>query len=554
MATARVEVNPSLRTVHRLTGAFIGVALVALAIANVPGILQGYDRAGVDLYPYARPVIQSYYQGLTIHGVMNVLVWTIFFLSGFFLFVTVYALDRPLASTRLGWVAFWIMLAGLILALVAMLTDAASVLYTFYPPLKASPLFYIGLTLIVVGTWFVGANIWMTWRRWRRDHPGQHTPLAVFGTLATFALWTIASVGLAIEMLVLVIPWSLGLTTDIDPLLARTLFWFTGHPIVYFWLLPAYVSWYTMVPRLAGGRLFSEPMARVAFLLFVLYSIPVGLHHQFSDPGLGGGIKLVHTFMTFAVFFPSLLTYFNISASIETGARWRGGTGWISWVRHVPWGNPALTGQIMGMFLFVPGGIGGLTNASYNVNQAVHNTTWVVGHFHLTVGGAVTLTFMATTYWLIPYLTGRALWGRRLAVAQPILFFVGMTIWSETMHRLGLAYMPRRTYITQAPYVPEEWRDPMILLGIGATGMIIGGLLYFFIIIMTLVVSREPAQVEVPLPRPGVESKHEHVPALLDRWRPWLIGSLVLIAIAYGPVFYQLLTHVSTVPGQSGLW
>src|SRR5690606_27135028 len=227
MATVSAEVTPEVRTIHRLTAAFIAVAIVALAIANVPALFQAFDRAGINLYPYARPVIRTYYQGLTIHGVMNVLVWTIFFLSGFFSFVTVYALGRPLASMRLGWAAFWIMLAGLVMALIPIFANTATVLYTFYPPLKASPLFYIGLTLIVVGTWLIGWNILQTWRGWRRDNPGERTPLAVFGTLATYALWTIASVGLAIEMLVFLIPWSLGVTETIDPLLSRTLFWFT---------------------------------------------------------------------------------------------------------------------------------------------------------------------------------------------------------------------------------------------------------------------------------------------------------------------------------------
>ena len=554
MATVSTEINPQLRTVHRLTAAFIAVALVSLAIANVPALFQAFDRAGFNLYPYARPVIRTYYQGLTIHGVLNVLVWTIFFLSGFFPFVTVYALGRPLASMRLGWIAFWVMLGGLVLAAIPIFANTATVLYTFYAPLQASPAYYIGLTLVVVGTWLIGLDILLTWRAWRRENPGRVTPLAVFGTLATYALWTIASIGLAVEMLFLLIPWSLGIVDTVDPLLARTLFWFTGHPIVYFWLLPAYVSWYAMIPRLAGGRLFSEPMARLAFLFFVLYSIPVGLHHQFSDPGIGGGIKLLHTFMTFAVFFPSLLTYFNVSASIETAARLHGGTGWVKWVRNLPWGNPAFTGQVMGMFLFVPGGISGLTNASYNVNQAIHNTTWVVGHFHLTVGGAVTLTFMATTYWLIPYLTGRALWGRRLAVAQPIIFFVGMAMWSETMHRLGLESIPRRTYLSQAPWFENEWGLNRILLLIGGPTMFVAGVLYFVIFIMTLVASREPARVEVPLARPGEEGSHEQVPKLLDSWRPWLIGSVVLIAIAYLPVFTHLLRNISSVPGFAGIW
>jgi cytochrome c oxidase subunit 1 len=68
------------------------------------------------------------------------------------------------------------------------------------------------------------------------------------------AMWQIATVGIAAEMLWLIIPWSLGLVDGIDPQLARTFFWFTGHPIVYFWLLPAYVAWYGMVPQQAGWQ------------------------------------------------------------------------------------------------------------------------------------------------------------------------------------------------------------------------------------------------------------------------------------------------------------
>ena len=101
-------------------------------------------------------------------------------------------------------------------------------------------------------------------------------------------LGLLASLGIAAEMLFLLIPWSLGWVKGTDPLLGRTLFWFTGHPIVYFWLLPAYVSWYGMLPKQAGGKLFSDPLARLAFWLFLVLSIPVGLHHQFTDPQLAG--------------------------------------------------------------------------------------------------------------------------------------------------------------------------------------------------------------------------------------------------------------------------
>ena len=193
-------------------------------------------------------------------------------------------------------------------------------------------------------------------------------------------------------------------------------------------------------------------MARVSFLLFLTLSIPVGIHHQYADPGIHQGWKLLHAFLTFAVFFPSLLTFFNVVASLESGARARGGRGLLLWFTKLPWGDPSLAAQVLAMVLFAFGGISGLVNASYNVNLVVHNTAWVPGHFHLTVGTAVTLTFMGITYWLVPYLSGRALWNRHLALVQVWLWFIGMAIFSHALHRLGLMGMPRRTMIGSASY------------------------------------------------------------------------------------------------------
>jgi cytochrome c oxidase subunit 1 len=107
------------------------------------------------------------------------------------------------------------------------------------------------------------------------------------------------------------------------------------------------------------------------------------------------------------VFFPSLLTFFAVVASLESGARARGGRGWVAWFGKLPWGDPSVAAQLLAMLLFVFGGVGGLINASYNLNLVVHNTAWIPGHLHLTVGTAVTLSFMGITYWLIPVLRGR---------------------------------------------------------------------------------------------------------------------------------------------------
>src|SRR5215471_17683832 len=253
------------RVEERLAAANVIVALVALFGGVVTGLFQALEYAGVEIYPSLAPVIHSHYHSVTMHGVLNVLVFTTFFICGFLPFIFSRSLQAPLASPRLGWVTFWVMTGGLVLAAIPLVGNAATVMFTFYPPLKANWAFYVGLTLVVVGTWLVTVNLVLTWRSWRGRNPGRRTPLAAFMSLVTFAMWTLASVGIALEMLLLVIPWSLGLVSGTDALLARTLFWFTGHPIVYFWLLPAYISWYTLVPRQAGGKLFSDPMARTSF-------------------------------------------------------------------------------------------------------------------------------------------------------------------------------------------------------------------------------------------------------------------------------------------------
>lgn len=525
---------------HRLTGAYLTVALIALLLGVITGLFQALNYGGHDIYPKLAPVIRSYYHGLSIHGVLNVLVWTTFFICGFLQFITARSLGAPLAIRALGWPVFWLMTGGLVIAAVPLVLNEATVLFTFYPPMRAHPAFYIGLTLVVVATWLVALNIVRSVSDWKNRNPGARTPLPAFMSLITFVMWFIASLGIASEMLFMMIPWSLGLAGGTNPLMARTLFWFTGHPIVYFWLLPAYVSWYTIVPRQAGGRLFSDPMARASFLLFLMLSIPVGLHHQFTDPGIHEGWKYFHALLTFGVFFPSLLTFFNVVASLESGAKARGGSGYFAWFLRLPWGDPSLAAQLLAMLLFVFGGIGGLINASASMNLTVHNTAWIVGHFHLTVGAATTLSFMGITYWLAPILSGRGLWSPKLALAQAWLWFGGMIVFSNTLHRLGTMGMPRRTMISAVPYMRPEWKALLPLVAIGGTILFISAMLYFLNLAMTAFASKEPAGIKLEFAEtaPG----HAEAPAVMDRLTPWVTATVVLIVLAYGPTIFRLAT------------
>ena len=154
----------------------------------------------------------------------------------------------------------------------------------------------------------------------------------MYGYAATIIVWLLATIGVAAEMLLQLIPWSLGWRATVDPVLARMLFWWFGHPLVYFWLLPAYVVWYALLPPAAGGKLFSEPLGRLVFAMFILLSTPVGFHHQFMDPGVPSGWKLFHTFNTLLILYPSFVTAFTIVASLEIAGRARGGTGVFGWI------------------------------------------------------------------------------------------------------------------------------------------------------------------------------------------------------------------------------
>src|SRR5690606_23804553 len=346
------------------------------------------------------------------------------------------------------------------------------------------------------------------------------------------------------------IPWSLGMTERTDPLLTRTLFWFTGHAIVYAWLLPAYVSWYALVPRQAGGRILSDPLTRFVFILFLLLSIPVGFHHQYTDPGITNAMKAIHGVLTFGVFFPSLATAFSVMAALEMGGRSRGGRGLFGWIPKLPWDNPSLVAQLVAMITFGFGGITGLMNASFTMDQVIHNTTWVPGHFHMTVGSAVTLTFMGVAYWLVPYLTGRGLWGRKWALASSWIYGVGVLIFARGMISAGLEGMPRRTFRAEAAYTNEAWDLSGALTGIGGTLMFFGILIFFIVIAVTVLAGRRGEEPkDIPWSETYITPSLTGWELRLDNLKLWTVVAFVLVLIAYGPFFISYLPPHSVSPG-----
>jgi cytochrome c oxidase subunit 1 len=528
--------------------AALASSYVALGIGGLLGLVQALHRTG-----YFRGFVTSpeYYTVLTAHGVLLAVVFTIFFLVGLFTWAITDSLDRQLPNPRLTWAWYGLMTAGSVSAFVTILGGftfvqkllpvpqdfTADVLFTFYAPLEAHPLFYVGLALFIVGTWIAGFDWFRTWWAWREDNPDERTPLRTFMVLTTTIMWYLSSVGVAVSVLGFLLPWSAGIIDSINALLTRTLFWYFGHAVVYFWLMPAYLLWYTVLPKLAGGRLFSDPLARVVFVLFLLLSTPTGIHHQYLDPGIAEGFKFIAMTNTMFLLLPSLLTAFTVVASMEYGARKRGGTGLFGWLGALPWRDPAFAGMSLAGLMFAAGGFSGMVNAGMNVNYLVHNTLWLPGHFHLTVGTAVALTFMAAAYWLVPQLTGKPLWGRTIGLVQVVVWFVGMTLMSNAMHRAGLLGVPRRT--AEPMYRTFEYEATVGSIGelqgqiaLGGTLLFVSLVLFFLVLVGTLL-GRESGDPLVEGTLPPAISGPEDAPTVLDNLTLWTAIAVVLVILAY---------------------
>ncbi|MCU4925770.1 b(o/a)3-type cytochrome-c oxidase subunit 1 [Halobacteria archaeon AArc-dxtr1] len=520
-------------------------SFLALAIGGLLGLVQTLHRT--DVYRFMDSA--DYYTVLTAHGVFLVITFTIFFLVGIFTWAVTTSLDRGVEDIRFTWLWYGLMSLGTVMAALPIFAGfldnppellgselSASVLFTFYAPLQAHPLFYLGLVLFVVGTWLAGVDWIRSWLAWKAENPDERIPLPTFMVLTTTIMWYIATLGVAVALLVFILPWSLGLVETINPLLTRTLFWFFGHPIVYFWLMPAYMMWYIMLPKISGGKLFSDPLARVVFVLFLLLSVPTGIHHQYLDPGISEGFKFIAMTNTMFLLLPSLLTAFTVVASMEHGARQRGGTGYVGWLKALPWRDPVFAGMALAGLMFAAAGFSGMINAGMNINYLVHNTFWVVGHFHLTVGTGVALTFMAVTYWFLPQLTGRALWSRSVGLVQVVLWFVGMTFMSNAMHRGGLLGIPRRT--AEPQYEGFEFEAAVGSVGeldlqvaLGGTLLFLSLVLFFANVVGTALNGRSDS-----IPDNGYAdtlSGPEDAPVVLDNLKLWTGIAIVLVIFAY---------------------
>ena len=529
---------------RRLILAHLWFAFVGFGLALLLGEWQMFIRSPLHTW-ISDP--EWYYRSVTAHGTTMAYVLPTLVAMGFGYFVTEVALKRPMIGLRWAWVGFALVAFGTFVAIIPVALGRASVLYTFYPPLIGDPFYYIGVVLVVVGSWIWVALMGVNMYAWKRQNPGAPVPFAMFATVAGSFLWGWTAVGAALELLFQIIPVALGLRSTIDAGLARVFFSWTLHAIVYFWLMPTYIAYYTIVPRAIGGRLFSDAMGRLAFVLFLVVAMPIGLHHLFQDPQVGAGFKFLQSVFTAIVAVPTLLTVFTICASVEIAGRLRGGKGLLGWLAALPWDNPIMLGTAFSFVMLGFGGAGGLINMSYQLDSTIHNTQWVTGHFHLIFAGAIVIMYFVIAYDIWPHLTGRALDSVRLMRAQLWTWFVGMIVLTFPWHYVGILGMPRRMafYDYSDPAIAAQAASVTMSV-IGGAILVLSGALFLIVLVRGQMADRiEPGsyRFSVALREPRT------VPAALNGFGLWLGLMVALTIVNYGfPIAHALATPGTGVP------
>jgi cytochrome c oxidase subunit 1 len=524
----------------RLTLFNLWIAFGSFALAAVFGLYQVLERSGLFSFIQSPAV---YFASVSTHGVLMGFVLTTFFIVGFGYYTAQTSLKTPIWNPALAWAGYAVSLTGVVLAAVPLLLGKASVLFTFYPPMQANAFFYIGATLLVVGSWFWVVVMLVMFGQWKKAHPGETVPLPMFATACNATLWAWASAGVALEAVFQLLPWALGLVDTIDVGLARTLFSWTLHPIVYFWLIPAYIALYSYVPQAAGGKLYSDTLARVAFIMILVFGLPIGFHHLYVDPQQNNFFKFGHMVGTFGVAIPTLMTGFTVIASLELAGRKRGGQGLFGWIGALPWQNTMVLAAILSLLMLVLGGFGGMVNASYAMNTMVHNTAWISGHFHLIFGGTVVTMYIALAYQLWPKLTGKVLFSNNLALTQIWMWFVGLAIMTTPWHVLGLLGQPRRISAVQYnSLLTLAWEPYELLMIIGGSVLVASAGLFAYLLFKTQTAGEA---LEAPAENAALAAEPA-VSYWLNGFKLWNLVILGLMMLSFGyPIlqFFILKTY-----------
>ncbi len=382
----------------------------------------------------------------TVHGTDMLLLWVIPFGAGVGNYlIPILVRYKDMAWPKLNAVAFWMIPVAAALIWLGF-SDTG---WTAYPPYSiiraagpAADMWIFGMKILGISSILGSLNFIVTILKMKHpDLPLMKMSLFAWGILVQ-SFMIIVSMPTFSAAMIMSYTDRLGVSGFFnpamggDPIAYQHLFWFTFHPEVYIFLLPAIAMAYEIIPKFSRKPLFSYSSGVAAFVMLGTIGFASWAHHMFAT-GMSFTEKTVFMIGTLAAVPASGMHVFNFIATM--------------WGARIKFAAPMLF-TVGGIMLFYSAGAGGVVNTAIPLDFLTHDTYFVVGHFHLFMMGTVTMMFTGFIYYLFPMITGR-MYNEKAAQVQFIMTMVGISLVFGTQHILGLYGEPRRTY--DYPALPQ---------------------------------------------------------------------------------------------------
>lgn len=462
--------------------------ITAIIMGIVGGLLSTLFRFQLgwpetDSYPLIGDIDANLYMGLvTIHGTIMVFFVLTGGLSGTFsnLLIPLQCGARDMASPFLNMLSYWLFFVSSVIMLASLFVEAgpAAAGWTVYPPLSALPesmpgsgmgmtLWILSMAIFIVSSLMASLNYISTILNLRTK--GMHMsrlPLTIWALLLTAILGTLTFPVLTGAVILLFLDRSVGTSfylSDIyiagealaqtggSPILWQHLFWFLGHPEVYIVIMPALGITSQIIATMSRKPIFGYRAMVLSLIAITVLSFLVWGHHMFVT-GMNPFLGTVFMIGTLLIAVPSAIKVFNYLATM-----WRGNIQFS-------------TGMLFAIglvSLFISGGLTGLFLGNAAIDIPIHNTYFVVAHFHIVMGAAAIFGMYAGIYHWFPKMYGRMM-NKTLGDLHFWLTFIAVYLVFFPMHFMGLGGVPRRYYAFTSFDAYNVWVDLNVFISVAA--------------------------------------------------------------------------------------
>ncbi|WP_243381907.1 cytochrome c oxidase subunit I [Geothrix alkalitolerans] len=464
-------------TDHKRVGVLYLVSMISFFFVGV-GI--GFVMRLVQLTPFQHLVTARTYNALfTVHGVIMIFLFVVPGLPAIFgnFFLPILIGAKDVAFPRLNLASWYFFMAGAILAVLSLFTGggAPDTGWTFYAPFSLKTGTNVSLAVFAAfilgfSSMLTGINFITTIHRLRA--PGMkwfRMPLMSWALYSTSWIQLLATPVLAITLVLVILERFFGIgifdpAKGGDPLLYQHLFWIYSHPAVYIMILPAMGAITEIIPTFSKRTIFGYHAIAFSSMSIAGVGSLVWAHHMFTS-GMSSLATLVFSLLTMIVAVPSAIKVFNWVSTLYKGS--------IDF-------QPPLLFALTFIFLFAIGGLTGVMQGALAINVHIHDTYFIVGHFHYVMfGGTGMALFAALLYWF-PKMFGK-MYSKKAIYASWFPMFIGFNMLYFGMLILGMMGMPRRYYV----HLPQ-YHTMHVVATVGSWFLVLGLLAFFGTLIYAL--------------------------------------------------------------------